>query len=90
MPLLDLSVTEGEDAILECGIYGHPVPDVSWRKNGIVIGHMLDFKQSYESGIARLVISKSCTQDYGKYSCVATSQKGEVSTSCQLTVTGWQ
>ncbi|WAR02979.1 SMTN-like protein, partial [Mya arenaria] len=87
MPLSDLTVSEGNNVFLECGIQGQPVPEVTWRKNGMVIGHMLDFKQTFADGLARLVISKSCMQDSGRYECMATSLQGETSTSCHLTVT---
>ncbi|XP_052246464.1 muscle M-line assembly protein unc-89-like isoform X4 [Dreissena polymorpha] len=86
MPLTDLETIEGSDVTLECGVQGEPTPEITWRKNGLLIGPMLDFKQTYQDGMAQLVISKSCVKDCGQYECVAANQKGEATTFCQLTV----
>ena len=70
IPLSDITVDDGKSAILECCIMGNPVPQIVWRKNGLVIGQMFDFKQTYIDNLARLEISKVCVQDSGCYECV--------------------
>lgn len=87
-PLSNTTASSGENAILECSVPGDSSTQIAWRKNGLVIGQMFDFKQTYIDGVARLEIRNCCAQDCGKYECVATSGNGEVSTSCLLTVIG--
>lgn len=87
-PLSDITVASGRDTLLRCVISGEPKPDVTWRKNGLVIGQMLDFKQIYKNDEAVLEISKICSKDAGCYECTASNEKGEISTSCQLIVQG--
>ena len=87
-PLSDTTVHDGKTAVLECCILGNPSPQISWRKNGLIIGQMFDFKQSYIDDVARLEIGKVCVQDSGSYGCVGTNDLGEISTSCYLTVQG--
>ena len=87
-PLSDLTVDDGKAATLECCIMGNPVPEIVWRKNRLIIGQMLDFKQTYLNNVAKLEIGKVCVQDSGCYECVATNHLGEVSSSCSLLVKG--
>lgn len=86
--LSDQTTLCGKNVSLKCLISGEPVPEVTWRKNGLVIGQMFDFKQTYIDGLAVLEINKCCTQDSGHYECLATNEKGEITTSCCLTVNG--
>ena len=87
-PLSDITVHDGKSAVLECSILGNPPPQIVWRKNGLIIGQMFDFKQSYVNDVARLEIGKVCVQDSGSYECVGTNDLGEISTSCTLIVEG--
>ncbi|KAL4223476.1 hypothetical protein ACF0H5_016947 [Mactra antiquata] len=84
--LSDQTTISGKNISLKCIISGEPTPEITWRKNGLVIGQMFDFKQKYIDGLAILEISKCCSQDTGCYECLATNEKGEASTSCTLTV----
>ena len=87
-PLSDLTVNAGKTAILECTIQGNPIPEIAWRKNKRIIGHMLDFKQTFIDGVAKLEIGTVYVPDHGCYECVATNQLGETTSSCNLHVTG--
>ncbi|XP_053375508.1 titin homolog isoform X2 [Mercenaria mercenaria] len=85
-PLSDVTVISGKKASLTCIINGEPKPEITWRKNGLIIGQMFDFKQTYNNHVAELEISETCARDTGCYECIAANEKGEISTSCQLTV----
>ena len=78
----------GKTAILECTIQGNPIPEIAWRKNKRIIGHMLDFKQTFVDGVAKLEIGTVYVPDHGCYECVATNQLGETTSTCNLLVTG--
>lgn len=87
-PLSDTIATSGETATLECFIPSDCSPQITWRKNGLAIGQMFDFNQTYVDGLARLEIRNCCTQDCGRYECVASTADGEISCSCELLVKG--
>ena len=80
--------TSGETAILQCEFPADGNAQIVWRKNGLVIGQMFDFKQTFVGGVAKLEIRNCCSQDCGRYECVATADGGEVTTSCELIVQG--
>ena len=86
--LSNLSIVSGNKACLRCLINGEPKPEITWRKNGLVIGHTLDFKQTHNEDVVELEIAETCTKDTGCYECIAKNEKGEVTSSCQLTVKG--
>ncbi|XP_060584855.1 muscle M-line assembly protein unc-89-like isoform X3 [Ruditapes philippinarum] len=84
--LFDVTVISGKKATLKCLINGEPKPEITWRKNGLVIGQTLDFKQTQNEDVVELEIAETCIKDTGCYECMARNEKGEVTTSCQLTV----
>jgi hypothetical protein len=86
--LFDITVISGKKAMLKCLINGEPKPEITWRKNGLVIGQTLDFKQTQNEDVVELEIAETCIKDTGCYECMARNEKGEVTTSCQLTVKG--
>ncbi|XP_046579395.1 smoothelin-like isoform X2 [Haliotis rubra] len=86
VPLCDVYSKAGESATLTCHIVGIPQPSIQWRKNGMMIGHTKDFKQTYDGSCVTLDICGVCHQDSGRYECVAHSKLGETSTTCLLTV----
>lgn len=67
-----IEVKSGTFYELNCGIIGHPPPEIEWQKDGAPI----NFKSTEDNQI--LVISEERTTR-NRYTCVATNKAGVVS-----------
>ncbi|XP_028823701.1 hemicentin-1 isoform X1 [Denticeps clupeoides] len=82
--LVEQKAVVGESLTLECEARGHPVPTVSWLKDGVLLTsgeklHILDQGR-------RLQISNIKPTDGGHYVCLATSIAGEKEVKYDVTV----
>lgn len=60
--------------ILECRVRAHPVPMISWLKDGIILQGER-YKQSYlEDDVYRLEIANPDVTDNGQYRCRAVNE----------------
>lgn len=78
----DVAVVHGSPVVLPCEAQGHPLPLVSWMKDGKPL-----LPQSLEQGPG-LQLERAGAGDSGTYFCVAVSEAGEARRHFQLTVMG--
>ncbi|VDO56555.1 unnamed protein product [Haemonchus placei] len=87
--LMDQTVQETDEILLECCFKGKPTPAINWYKDGqklVVENRMLQY--SDRKGVARLNIMNSVPGDSGEYSCEAVNALGKDMTECRVKVTG--
>lgn len=85
-PLYDITINEGESAMLITQISGEPQPTVEWFKNSKKI---CDIKSAIaKDGVHSLTINKPTTKDSAKYTVIATNKLGTAQTTCFLAVEG--
>uniref|UniRef100_F6QKQ3 Ig-like domain-containing protein n=1 Tax=Ciona intestinalis TaxID=7719 RepID=F6QKQ3_CIOIN len=82
----DRTVKSGSEVIFQCQASGHPIPDISWQKDG-----GSSFPAAHERRLVRtqnapLHISEVQPKDAGVYTCTAKSVAGVQSVSATLTV----
>ena len=84
-PLHDQPLYEGDQALFECRLQGHPL-NVQWFKGDNEIKNQFRYKIAYDdkTGTARLLISTVFDDDAGKYTCKASNPIGECSTTANL------
>jgi len=84
-PLRDVEFVEAASALLECRLQGHPL-SIQWYKGNSPIVSQYRYKMSHDevSGMARLFIATVLEDDAGEYTCRATNQFGDVSTTAHL------
>lgn len=89
LKLRDRSAAEGSSVRLACRAMGTPEPTFQWFKDDkpISAGGRFDISQSV-SGFT-LVIKDCQVEDSGEYKCETSNKAGSVSTSANVTVTGW-
>ena len=69
-------------------MHGDPDPKIVWSKNGDVLASSDVVDLKYRQGVASLQIGEVFPEDEGLYECRAYNSMGEVTTTCQVTVTG--
>ncbi|MCI4388283.1 hypothetical protein PGIGA_G00083880 [Pangasianodon gigas] len=81
----DVEVAAGEVAMMNCSPpVGHPEPNVTWRKDGILINTT---DEHYTELNGKLIIAPAWKQDSGVYICVASNIVGvRESRAARLTV----
>lgn len=85
-PLYDITINEGETAVLSTQISGEPQPTVEWHKNSKKI---TDVKTVVtKDGVHSLTIDKPTTRDSAKYTVIASNKLGTAQTTCFLAVEG--
>ncbi|KIH48983.1 immunoglobulin I-set domain protein, partial [Ancylostoma duodenale] len=79
---------EGDSVHLECRVtpINDPQLKVQWYRNGAPLPEASRFKPLYEFGFVSLDILYAYPEDNGVYELVATNDKGEARTKCQITV----
>lgn len=85
-----VTVDEGETARIECKVYGHPSPDLSWYKNGKEVRRGGRFQVvTNQEGMQSLVIKLVQCSDAGVYTCRAHNKSGQATMDFTLQVEGW-
>ncbi|XP_017276467.1 triple functional domain protein isoform X7 [Kryptolebias marmoratus] len=90
VPLSDVTCDNGESVTLRCKVCGRPRATVAWRgpnqSNLTNNGH---FSLAYsDAGEATLRIIGTASEDDGVYTCIATNELGNATTSASLRVLG--
>lgn len=87
---LSLRVDRGEDAAFSCKIWGTPLPEVTWEKDGKKLGDIFEsahFSVSkQEGGWFQLKIYRTRMPDKGVYTCKAVNCQGEALAGAVLLV----
>ncbi|XP_064477865.1 protein sidekick-like isoform X1 [Ornithodoros turicata] len=80
----NVTVLDGMDAQLTCGVVGSPTPNTTWLYNGVVPLQSEGRIQIMDNG--NLLLASVTTSDSGEYSCTRANSAGSVSSSAYLTV----
>lgn len=75
----NVEASRGEKIVFTCAVEGLPVPHITWLKNGIAtVDGKAGYFQGKESATSVLKIYSVKDMHEGRYSCEATSSKGNV------------
>lgn len=85
-PLYDITINEGESAMLITQICGEPQPTIEWFKNTKKISNIKSTVA--KDGVHSLTINQSTPKDSAKYTVIATNNLGTAQTTCFLAVEG--
>ncbi|XP_067210497.1 uncharacterized protein zormin isoform X3 [Linepithema humile] len=80
------TVREGSSHKLECTVEGNPLPTVQWYKNDTNIDNSPDYAITFNNGEAILKFDEVFLEDKALYTCKATNQWGQSSTTASLDV----
>lgn len=69
-------------------VSGYPTPDIEWFKDGISIQNNPDYHTSFNSGVCRLGIEETFSEDSARFTCKAVNIAGKAETHATLTVRG--
>lgn len=87
---LSLRVDRGEDAAFSCKIWGAPLPEVAWEKDGKKLSDIFEsahFSAAHQDGgWFQLKIYRTRTPDKGVYTCRAVNCHGEALAGAVLLV----
>ncbi|XP_077422211.1 obscurin-like protein 1a [Vanacampus margaritifer] len=87
---LSMRVRRGEDAVFSCKVWGVPLPEVAWEKDGKKLNDIFEsahFCASVQDGgWFQLKIDKTRVPDEGVYTCKATNCNGEALAGAVLLV----
>ncbi|KAA3682313.1 uncharacterized protein DEA37_0008978 [Paragonimus westermani] len=80
-------IQEGTGVKLTCTADGHPMPSMTWYKDGYEL-HKGGGNYEIQTmlGISSLELYSCSEEDSGRYSCVARNSRGEDETNCKLIV----
>ncbi|XP_019145925.2 muscle M-line assembly protein unc-89-like [Corvus cornix cornix] len=91
VPITDIKVTEGLDAVFECVVTGTPVPAVQWFKGDTrVTPGTGKYVVSQEEGLHSLKVQTVGPSDSGWYHCQAMNRLGEAMCNGSLVVMAQQ
>jgi len=88
VPLTNLTVVDGQQAVFEATVTGIPSPEVTWFHEGHQITHSEDFQIIKEGQKCFLVIKEIFPEDSGIFTFRATNAAGVAECSALLTVEG--
>ena len=84
--LRSTEVPEGTQHVFECHVSGIPSPSISWYKNDDNIDSSPDYVITQINGTCCVKFRKTLPEHSGKYTCKATNNGGEVTSSAKLNV----
>ncbi|XP_027493006.1 muscle M-line assembly protein unc-89-like [Corapipo altera] len=91
VPIADIKVTEGLEAVFECVVTGTPVPVVQWfRGDTCVTPGTRKYVVSQKEGLHSLKIQTVGPSDSGCYNCKAVNRLGEATCKGSLVVMAQQ
>ncbi|MEE6496324.1 hypothetical protein FKM82_002300 [Ascaphus truei] len=77
-------VIVGKSLTLECEATGHPLPLITWLKDGVPVEASLNIRLLYNG--KKLQIKNTLELDHGQYTCVATNIAGETEIEYEVIV----
>ncbi|CAG9536090.1 unnamed protein product [Cercopithifilaria johnstoni] len=84
--LRNITITEGDDAFLDCIIIAVPEPKVVWYKEEEAIKESEHVELQFEGDHCSLKVKNAEMSDAGLYTVKATNAVGEATNFCRLTV----
>uniref|UniRef100_A0A452IC10 Ig-like domain-containing protein n=1 Tax=Gopherus agassizii TaxID=38772 RepID=A0A452IC10_9SAUR len=88
IPIQDAVVTVGAEVLLKCIVTANPMPEVSWRKDGILLRGSAWRPIKVEGERHTLLVQSARGADAGLYTVTAANEVGESCCSARLTVQG--
>lgn len=87
-PNVTLERNMGSSVILRCPVRGHPIPEISWFKDGIQVEDPMTRDPDTEIKIGKCTVTLQNLQpsDSGNYMCIATNELGTVNGTFHLHV----
>ncbi|XP_043200179.1 titin homolog isoform X2 [Amphibalanus amphitrite] len=80
-------VAVGSSVRLTCQVTGHPLPEVTWAKDGVPLQQNERFAMWHEAHhFHTLEITAARFDELGTYSAVASNEHGDITCSCTLVV----
>nr|KAG5709145.1 hypothetical protein BaRGS_028601 [Batillaria attramentaria] len=79
-------IQAGTEFKLICEVQAHPVPKVTWTKNGRELTDGDHYNITYSHGVCTMEVAFAKPEDSGKYTCRAVNTLGEQETSCKVEV----
>ncbi|CAM1302683.1 Uncharacterised protein at_DN1330 [Pycnogonum litorale] len=76
-PMANLSVASNEEFIIKCSVYGFPISEITWKKDGEYLSST-DKRTVYKNGTIH-VVDNERARDAGKYTCTARNRQGQMS-----------
>lgn len=84
--LEDITVIEGDRAVLRAEFSGNPVPTIEVSKDGAPLKKLKKIKVETENFTVTITIEDVGWEDAGQYTIKATNKLGTATTTCKLTV----
>uniref|UniRef100_A0A8C0GEB5 Ig-like domain-containing protein n=1 Tax=Chelonoidis abingdonii TaxID=106734 RepID=A0A8C0GEB5_CHEAB len=88
IPIQDAVVTVGAEVLLKCIVTANPMPEVSWRKDGVLLRDSAWRPIKVEGERHTLRLQSARGADAGLYTVTAANELGESCCSARLTVQG--
>ena len=85
-PFQSKNVVDGAKVEFEAEIRGSPQPTIMWYRDEFLLPQTDDFVQSFQNGVARLVIPEVFPEDSGTIAVVATNELGKAACSAELVI----
>ncbi|XP_065416498.1 striated muscle preferentially expressed protein kinase isoform X3 [Chrysemys picta bellii] len=86
IPIQDAVVTVGAEVLLKCIVTANPMPEVSWRKDGVLLRGSAWRPIKVEGERHTLLLPSARGADAGLYTVTAANEVGESCCSARLTV----
>ncbi|XP_065269455.1 LOW QUALITY PROTEIN: striated muscle preferentially expressed protein kinase [Emys orbicularis] len=86
IPIQDAVVTVGTEVLLKCIVTANPMPEVSWRKDGVLLRGSAWRPIKVEGERHTLLLQSARGADAGLYTVTAANEVGESCCSARLTV----
>ena len=87
LPLSDVTVVDGEKAVLECRVAATPAAEVTWYVDNVEIRQTDDYQIVFTAdGWCRLIIRDNMLEDEAEYTVRAVNEAGTCISTAYLTV----
>jgi hypothetical protein len=86
-PLINKTFSDGRQVKLDVRVEGNPFPEIKWMKEWHPLAESSRIKFVQDGPyLCSLIIDNPIWRDSGIYSCVATNDAGQATTSCSVTI----
>lgn len=86
--MINQTVVEGQPVSFEAEASGHPVPMMSWQKDGRILSSNDQYRIDTTGGHSSLHITSARAEDNASFQCTAANIAGVATSRAKLTVQG--